>query len=246
MGGWYWKEWIKIFQRNGYRCVVPTLPYHKEGVDYDRKELSLLGRTGIKDYVDFIARRMRDLDKPLVIGHSMGGALAQLIGSRGLAKGVVSINGAVLPPVNPFAWETARIFLKDMILKGPVRRPFFFSWGKARRVFFNNLDEETARTHYRQLCAESGRALFELTWAWARKKSDLTVDYKKFKTPILLIGCGKDNVIPYHQVRRQYACYNRKTAAYREYPGFAHWIVGEPGWKRAAEETLKWMRNALR
>jgi pimeloyl-ACP methyl ester carboxylesterase len=78
-GPWYWENYRPVFEGEGYRCVTTTLPYHDmdpRGVPDPR-----LGTTSLLDYAEVLEQEVRQLGaKPILMGHSMGGLLAQILG----------------------------------------------------------------------------------------------------------------------------------------------------------------------
>ena len=94
-GSWYWQNYKHYLEAKGYRCVVTTLRHH----DVSPKDAPHphLGTTSLLDYVDDLEQEIRALGvKPIIMGHSMGGLLAQMLAARGLAKAVV-----LLAPASP-------------------------------------------------------------------------------------------------------------------------------------------------
>lgn len=92
-GGWYWEKFKHYFEEKGYRCHTPTLRYH----DMDPKEKPDPGldTTSLIDYAQDLQKYIQNLDeRPLLIGHSMGGLLAQILGTRGLANSLVLLTPA--------------------------------------------------------------------------------------------------------------------------------------------------------
>jgi len=93
--GWYWENFKGFFESKGYRCVIPTLRFH----DMDPKAVPdpRLGTTSLLDYAEDLEKLIRELDgKPIIMGHYMGGLLAQILGSRELAQTLV-----LLTPASP-------------------------------------------------------------------------------------------------------------------------------------------------
>ena len=91
--GSYWENFRDFFEGRGYRCVVPTLRFH----DMDPNGLPdpRLGTTSLPDYAADLEKLIRELNVvPILMGHSMGGLLAQILGSRGLAKALVLLTPA--------------------------------------------------------------------------------------------------------------------------------------------------------
>ena len=87
-GGWYWENFSKFFSNEGYHCLTPTLRFHD--VDPGADPHPQIVTTSLLDYAADLENQIRDLKTaPILMGHSMGGLLAQILGSRGLAKALV-------------------------------------------------------------------------------------------------------------------------------------------------------------
>lgn len=87
-GAWYWDNYKGFFEDKGYRCVTTTLRFHD--VDPGETPHPRLGATSLLDYAEDLEEEIRQLgDKPIIMGHSMGGLLTQILGGRGLAKVLV-------------------------------------------------------------------------------------------------------------------------------------------------------------
>jgi pimeloyl-ACP methyl ester carboxylesterase len=86
-GGWVWSNYVPVFEGRGYRCLAPTLRHH-DAPSLEPPEA--LGRTSLLDYASDLQQEIEKLDQsPVLMGHSMGGLLAQMLGARGLAKALV-------------------------------------------------------------------------------------------------------------------------------------------------------------
>jgi len=67
-----------VLRRGGYRCLTPLLRHHD--VDPKDKPHPELGCVSLLDYADDLEKEIRTLDeKPVIIGHSMGGLLTQIL-----------------------------------------------------------------------------------------------------------------------------------------------------------------------
>ncbi|MBI3199062.1 MAG: alpha/beta hydrolase [Rhodospirillales bacterium] len=87
---------------------------------------------------------------------------------------------------------------------------------------------------------ESGRALFEIALPWLDGTKAATVDPRRVTVPLLFVAAENDKLTPPDVVRRV----SRKFAHvsdYFEYKGQGHWVLGQPGWERVAEETVTWL-----
>ena len=94
-GPWYWENYQRVFEQQGHRCIAATLPFHDMAPD-DVPD-PRLGTSSLLDYAAALEQEIGRIGlKPVVVGHSMGGLLAQILGSRGLAKALV-----LLAPSSP-------------------------------------------------------------------------------------------------------------------------------------------------
>ena len=94
-GRWAWENYKRFFEQKGYRCVTPTLRFHD--MDPNETPNPQLGTTSLLDYAEDLEKEIHNLDTmPILMGHSMGGLLAQILGSRGLAKALI-----LLTPASP-------------------------------------------------------------------------------------------------------------------------------------------------
>jgi len=95
-GSWCWDNYRSFFEKRGFRCHTPVLRHHD--VRPQDQPPEALGRVSLKDYADDLEAYIRDMDDaPIIIGHSMGGLLAQMLGARGLGKGLALLTPASMP-----------------------------------------------------------------------------------------------------------------------------------------------------
>src|SRR3990172_11652291 len=115
-GPWYWENYKRVFERQGYKCIAATLPFHDTAPE--EAPDPRLGTSSLLDYAAAMEQEIRPIGlKPVIIGHSMGGLLAQILGSRGLAKALV-----LLAPSSPAGIIGFRFFGMKGFLGGPTQR----------------------------------------------------------------------------------------------------------------------------
>jgi pimeloyl-ACP methyl ester carboxylesterase len=92
-GAWVWAEhFLPFFAEAGWRCVAVSLRGH--GKSAGQKELDSFG---LADYVADVASAARGLDRPpVVVGHSMGGLVAQRFVQRHKVAGLALLAPASL------------------------------------------------------------------------------------------------------------------------------------------------------
>jgi pimeloyl-ACP methyl ester carboxylesterase len=240
-GPWYWENYIKYFKAKGYNCIAATLRYH----DMDPKDPPdpRLGRTSLLDYADDLEKEIRALNEPPVImGHSMGGILAQMLGARGLARSLVLLTPAsprgILALRPSVIWSYIDVMIRWGFWRKPMRQPF------ARAVYsmLNLLSPDERRAAYDRFVYESGRAACELGfWFFDRMKAT-AVDASRVNCPVLVIAGAHDRITPVSVVRKV-ADYYKRTSTYREFSDHAHWVLSEPGWEEIAAFIDEWLAS---
>jgi pimeloyl-ACP methyl ester carboxylesterase len=240
-GPWCWENFRAFFETKGYRCITPALRYHD--MDPVGTPDPLLGRTGILDYADDLEKEIRGLDSPpIIMGHSMGGLLAQILAGRGSAEAAVLLCPA--PPYGVMALSpTAVKCFSDVLMRwGFWKRPFRFSFEKAVYSCMHLMPEDKQKEAYRKLVYESGRAAFETgLWFLDRKRAS-KVNSGDVRCPVLVVSGKEDRITPAPVVKKVYHKYE-SVSTYKEFKGHAHWVIGEPGWEEIAGFIHGWLNK---
>ncbi len=129
-GGWCWRKYKDFFEEKGYNCICPTLRFH----DIDPKGLPdpRLGTTSLLDYVEDLEEVIQELGvPPIIMGHSMGGLLAQILGSRGLAKVLILLAPASPHGIIALRPSVIRSFWSSLTKWGFWRKPMRQTFGEA-------------------------------------------------------------------------------------------------------------------
>ena len=101
-GGWCFDTFKTVFERLGRTCHAPDLIGH--GTRAADAAKTLVG-VGMADYRTELEAFLETLPpKPVMLGHSMGGVLAQQLAAEGLASALILIAPApragILPPTD--------------------------------------------------------------------------------------------------------------------------------------------------
>lgn len=243
-----WSPFAGWFAGQGYRCHRTTLRHHDVAPDDPVPEQ--LGGLSLLDYVADLEHEIAALDEvPVIIGHSMGGALAQLLAARGHGRAAVLICPAPLAGSQAM-WEVLSpsvgyTLAPHLLLEGLFDRPTRLGWHRARFSELNMLDEQEARRKHADFISESGRVLFELGLWFFDKRRASRADMKAITQPTFTIAGGKDRIVTARSVRitaRKLAD-NHPANSFCEYPQHGHWILGEPGWENVAADIDHWLES---
>lgn len=224
---------------HGYRVHVPLLPGHDPDHPWDRKRLAKLSVADIVESIyDFIQEKEFKAP-PILIGHSMGGLIAQMLAARRSVAGLILLNSAGPKGVNhiyPVALiTTATVLSRPLFWKRTNRLPFLF----ARFGLLNRIPLERAREIHRSLIAESGRCLFEVVFWFLDKTNTTHVDTEKIVDPVLIVSSGRDRImrpIISRTLKRLYP-----AADTRHFPRNGHWLAHEAGSHMVFREIVEWL-----
>ncbi|MCK4911202.1 MAG: alpha/beta hydrolase [Thermodesulfovibrionales bacterium] len=243
-GPWNWENYKGFFEEKGYNCVVPTLRHHDAG--FDDKPHPDLGTTSILDYAADLEEEIKQLgEMPIIMGHSMGGLLAQMLTARGLAKTAVFITPASprgIMSITPSAlWSFKSAFLRW----GFWRKPYRQSFKEAVYSMMHLIDKDQQKECFGRFCHESGRAACEIGFWLLDPKKASEVDESHVTCPVLVVAGAEDRITPASTVRKVAGKY-ADVSTYMEMEGHAHWIMGEPGWQDVADEVATWLDAQLK
>ena len=232
-----WRPWCDHLATRGWQTMTPALRHH----DAPPLEApAALGSTSLNDYVSDLAGKLRALpEKPVVIGHSMGGLIALLLCALGLARRGVLLTPA--PPSSVFAIRPSNFlaFSRIQTRWGWWHKPHRPTEREALAYTFNTTPQDEARALYSTFVHESGRALFEIALPWLDATGAAAVPPKAIDVPLIFVAAEKDLLVPPDVVRRTASRFPGSVV--REYPGQGHWVLGQPGWQSIADDVAAWL-----
>ena len=238
-----WDGYKDYFEAQGYRVIAPTLRLH--GEKYRAIAPPQLGTVSILDYAADLEKEIRALDeKPIIMGHSMGGLIAQILASRGLASQLDLLTSA--PPAGILALRpsSTRTFLSVLSVWGFWKQPMRLSFSEAKYGILGLLTPEQQVAEYAKYSFESGQAAFEIAF-WPLDANKATfVSSKAVTCPVLVISGGQDKIVPASVVKQVAKKYRKNTdVTYKEFKKFAHAIHQQKGWQEIAVYVLDWIKT---
>ncbi|MEW6334905.1 MAG: alpha/beta hydrolase [Thermodesulfobacteriota bacterium] len=241
-GSWCWENYRGFFGRRGYRCLAPALRHHD--VDPKGAPHPELGTVSLLDYADDLERMIRGLDeKPVLIGHSMGGLITQILGSRKLGSALVLLASAAPAGISAITPSVMKSISTEMIEWGFWRKPIKSTFESTSYSAMHLLPEAERRAAYGRYVHDSGRAFFEIGFSFLDPRKAASIDERKIDDPMLVVVGAEDRITPASvnlRIARKYKGY----ATYMEFPRHAHWIFGEPGWERVAASIHGWLNDS--
>lgn len=240
-GAWCWDRYRKFFEQNGYSCITSTLRFHD--IEPDSAPDSGLGTTSLLDYCRDLEEEIRNLDeKPILMGHSMGGLLTQILGSRDIAQSLVLIAPASPSGINAMTPSVIRSFWSILRKWGFWKRANRLTFNEAVYSMFHLLPPVQQKAAYDKFVYESGCAASEIGLWFLDKKRAASVDESYITCPVLVISGSEDRITPASIVRKIADKY-RRVSTYKEFPDHAHWLIAEPGWEDITAYILEWLET---
>jgi pimeloyl-ACP methyl ester carboxylesterase len=238
-GPWYWETYKGFFESRDYRCIATTLPYHE--VDPQGDPDPRLGTASLLDYADALEKEIRQLGvRPILMGHSMGGLLAQILAERGLASAVVLLAPASPAGILTIRPSVIRGFLSIHLTWRFWRKPIRQTFEEAAYSMFQLMPESEQRAIYDRFVFESGRTVLEIGHWYFDSRHASRVDETKVTCPVLVVAGNEDRIAPPSVVRRVAKKYSA-VATYNEFDQHGHWLVDEPGWQDIANCVAEWL-----
>lgn len=241
--GEIWAGYKTYFEKLGYHVITPTLRWHD--AKYLNNPPNELGKTSLLDYAADLEKQIRDLkEKPIIIGHSMGGLLAQILASRGLAESAILLTPA--PPAGVFAFRlsSTRTFLSVPTVPFFWRSPMKPTFKEAKYGILNMLTPAQQVEEYAKFVFESGQITVETAMYQLDRKKASTVDAQSVNCPILVVAAGHDKIVPVSVAKQVAKKYQKTTnVTFKVFKKFGHAIHQQKGWEEIPAYLNDWMKK---
>jgi pimeloyl-ACP methyl ester carboxylesterase len=243
-----WDSWATLFEEAGYVALTPDWPDDPLTIEGARAEPEVLAKKTLKQVADHTTEIISALDtKPVLIGHSTGGLLAQMLAGRGLSavtvaidpgvfRGVLPLPGSVLKGVGPF--------LVDPRTRG---RAITLTFDQFKYGWANALDEKEAKQLYDAFhVAGSGISLAQMGNANLNPWTEAKVDTKNpDRGPLLIIDGEKDHTVPWAIANAAYKRQKRNPGVTDivKMENRGHTLTIDHGWREVAQTALEFIKR---
>ena len=210
------------FEALGYATHAPALPFHDR--DPGLPPVPEIGTLTIEDYARFLVAEVEALGcPPVIIGHSMGGMLAQIVAARTEHAGLVLLSTAATATTVSPGFATLRTMAGVVTQWGWWREPTRIAYNAARWGIYNGVPEDIAQAEFAGLVWDSGRVIAEMTLPAVSATGATKVDYARLGKPALVI-VGTADRITVPGISRATARKLRGIVDYHELAGVGHWL----------------------
>jgi non-heme chloroperoxidase len=245
-----WDRWRAYFDELGYASIAPGWPDDPGTVEEARHHPEVFAHKSLSLISDHYARVISKLvRKPIVIGHSFGGVIAQMLAGKGLAAATVSIDPAPFRGVLPLPFSSLKVASAVLANPANYQRSVALTFEQFNYGWTNNLSDAEARALYDQFhVAGSGMPLFQAATAnlnpWTEDKVD-TLNPER--GPLLFISGEKDHTSPWSIVHASYERQSRNANVTDivAIPDRGHSLTIDSGWKTVADISAEFVQRVV-
>lgn len=239
-----WEHWVERYSARGFDVVAKSWP-GMEDPEVLRRDPSAIAHLGVTDVVDHYAKIIGQLaEPPILIGHSFGGLITQILLDRGLGVAGVALDSAPAKGIFRLPWSALKSSFPA--LKNPANnhRAVALTPAEFHYAFTNQMTpEESTAVYERYAVPGPGHVLFQAALANFTPHAATTIDFSNAsRAPLLIVAGSADHVSPPAVNRANFELQQRSGAltAYREFPGLGHFLLGQRGWEEVADFAVDW------
>jgi non-heme chloroperoxidase len=238
-----WNRWAELFEEAGYAAVTPGWPDDPETVKEANARPEMFAGKRVGQLADHLTAAIGELErKPVVIGHSFGGLLTQMIAGRGDSAASVAIDPAQFRGVLPLPLSALKSSWP--VLRNPANRnrAVSLTYEQFRYGFANAVDENEAKALYKTFAVPApGRPVFQAAAANLNPWTEAKVDRKNpDRGPLLIVSGESDHTVPWAVANASYKK-QRRNANVTEITGIpnrGHALTIDAGWQDVADIAL--------
>ena len=241
-----WEDWKARYEAAGHRVITPAYPGFEVEVEALNADPTPIVNLSVPEIIEHLSSVIEALDEqPIIMGHSAGGVMLQLLMDRGYGAAGVAINSA--PPEGIKVVPLSQIKATFEVLKNPANRhrAVGFTYEQWEYAFTNGFPEDESRRLYERYHVPASGGVF-----WDNVLSnikpghqDTYVNFHNDKrAPLLFLSGSEDHLMP-PSVQRSNAKHYKSPETLtevKEFEGRAHLMPSQKGWEEVADYALDW------
>jgi pimeloyl-ACP methyl ester carboxylesterase len=243
-----WDRWAKMFEKAGFTALTPGWPDDPDTVEEANAHPEVFANKTVGEVADHFDKVVSGLKKkPVIIGHSFGGLLTQILAGRGCAAVSVAIDPAPFQGVLPLPFSALKS--ASPVLGNPAnrKRAVPLTYEQFRYGFANAVSEAEAKDLYAKYAVPAaGAPLFQAATANFNPWTEVKVDSKNPKRgPLLIISGEKDHTVPWAIANASFKKQKRNKGVTEivEMKNRGHALTIDSGWKEVADTALAFVKR---
>jgi pimeloyl-ACP methyl ester carboxylesterase len=238
-----WDEWRVYFESNGYNTIAEPWPNKAASAEdlRNRHPDAAVASNRLTALTDYYSNRIEQLpEKPILIGHSIGGLLVQLLLQRELAAAGIAIHSVPPQGIMTFKWSFLKAGWAALGFFTSTKKSYLMSFKQWQYAFTNGMPCEDQKQAYYRLAIPESKLIVRDTITRAAR-----INFEKTHAPLLLTSGSADHTIPASLNYSNYKKYHKSGSVtdYMEFNGRNHFVLGQSSWKEDAEYILNWIQK---
>lgn len=239
----YWKAWLAFFENKGYKVVAPPWLHKNDSVENLKKQnpCTKIGSITLFDLLCYYTEIIEKLpEKPILIGHSYGGFLVQLLLQKDLAEAGICINSFPPKGFTIFKFSFYKTILGYTWKIFSSKKTLILPYKDWQNNFFTNVSAEEQKKEYEKLIIPESKKALRNPFSKNAK-----INFRKKHVPFFFISCSEDKIIS-----QKLAVWNFKKhrnvhsiTCYKEFKNKNHFVILHPEWQEVAECISKWIEK---
>jgi non-heme chloroperoxidase len=243
-----WDRWAGAFEQAGFSALTPGWPDDPRTVAEANAHPEVFANKTVGQVADHFEAIIRQLQrKPIIVGHSFGGLLVQILAGRALAMASVAIDPAPFRGVLPLPISALRSAWPVLGNPANRHRAVSLTFEQFRYAFANAVSEQEARELYDTFAVPApGAPLFQAATANINPWTEAQVDTENPRRgPLLIISGEKDHTVPWAIANASFKrqARNGSLTEIVEMPNRGHALTVDSGWREVADASLQFIRR---
>ena len=238
-----WDEWRIFFESKGYKTIAPPWPHKDAPPEELRNRQPDVGiasnrLTALTDYYANVVEVLTV--NPILIGHSIGGLIVQLLLQRGLGVCGVAIHSVPPQGIITFNFSFLKSGWNALGFFTSVKKSYLMSFKGWQYAFTNGMTCDEQKQSYYKFAVPESKLVVRDTISSAAK-----INFKNPHAPLLLTSGTEDHSIPASLNYSNYKKYQKGNSItdYKEFKGRNHFVLGQPTWKEDADYIINWIEK---
>lgn len=240
-----WDEWKVYFESKGYQCIAPAWPHKNASPEElrNRHPDEAIASNRLDGLVNYFDNEVNALPgQSIVIGHSLGGLIVQLLLQRGVGAAGVAIHSFPPPGISTFKFSFLKTLWRAIGFFAPTQKTYMISFRKWKRAIANGMTCEQQKQSFYKYALPESKLIIRDTF-----KCDAKINFTQPHAPLLLISGSSDQIIPPFLNYNNYKKYKpgHSITGYKEFKGRNHLVFDHPSWKENADFILSWLQQTI-
>jgi non-heme chloroperoxidase len=246
-----WDRWRAVFEAAGFTTLSPGWPDDPNTVDEANRHPEVFAHKTVGQVAQHFEDVIGELKKkPVVLGHSFGGLLTQILAGRGVSAASVAIDPAPFRGVLPLPISALKSAFP--VLGNPLNhgRAVPLTYEQFRYAFGNAVTEEEARELYNTFAVPAaGAPLFQAATANLNPWTEVKVKTKNpERGPLLIISGELDHTVPWAISNASYKRQRKNEGVTEivEIAGRGHALTIDQGWREVCDTALAFIQRFVK